>query len=270
MNFNLSLSAHYDEEQSQNSQHTFSPSRTSPPGPTPQGSQRPHGTITVLTKTESALDIVNKAVRALESGNASRGYELFGDVKGSGLSIINDTEYLLDRISAVEKYCREHENARTRQIFSKEEDRLLTDGEHYLKHISEEKRRVGAENSKDNTLQRVRIHIQRGEVQDSIKYLHGVLDFWKDFSQLTKHGMERATLLQKLSEILLRTETKHTSGLSRQLQSCASAWHNVKEKLERRSEHLFLIDFTCHFCHGAFCDLPHSSYGNFCCSGCYT
>ena len=333
----------------------------------------------VVAKTESALVIVNQAVRALESGDVSRGHKLFGDVKKSGISIIKETEYLLERVSAVEKYYREQENAKAREIGElydqeqtakrrkEEKSRAITSkeadiqrGKRDLSSAEDDRRRARrrkeeAESSKNANIvgavgfgiatvltlglaspitvpgaalctinaveasededraereinscsnkisqcerdisqyrrdigqldreiavlsrkipalksERDRIHAQRGEIQSSIKYLRDVLNFWREFSQLTERGTERATLLQRLSAIL-KIHNKHTSGLSQHLQSCASAWKDIEQKLESGNKHLFSIDFTCHHCRGSFNGLPHLSYGNFCCIGCYT
>ena len=70
----------------------------------------------VIAKTEKSLTIVSQAVRALESGDKSTGYRLFGEVKRSGVSIIKETEYLLERVSAVEKHYRELESGMTTRI----------------------------------------------------------------------------------------------------------------------------------------------------------
>ena len=335
--------------------------------------------VAVIGKTEGALALVNHAVRALQSGDISRGYKLFGDVKKSGISIIKETEYLLERVSAVERYYRDQENAKARKIgelydleqstkqrkeeknrailskeadilqaksnlssaeddrrrarrrkeeaessknaniagavgfglltvatlglaspitapgiavctinaveASKDEDRAERDINHYSSKISQCEREIPqyrrdisqldseiadlTQKISTLKLERDRIHTQRGEVQNSVKYLRDALKLWKEFSQLTEHGMERATLLQRLSAIQ-KIHNKHTCGLSQQLQSCASAWESIEKKLERGNDHLFKVDFTCHICCGTFHDLPHLSYGNFCCIGCYT
>ena len=115
--------------------------------------------------------------------------------------------------------------------------------------------------------EREKIHAQRGEVSDTIKYLHDVLYFWKEFGQLTEHGTDRATFLQKLSEYL-RLHNQHTARLAQQVQSCTSSWERVEKKLVKANEHIFFIDFTCQFCQSTFYDLPHLSYGKFCCIGC--
>ena len=333
----------------------------------------------VVAQTKSALVIVHQVVRALESGDISKGYKLFGDVKKSGISIIKETEYLLERVSAVERYYRDQENAKAKKIgelynleqstkqrkeeksrailskqadilqaksdlssaeddrrrarrrkreaessknaniagavgfglltvatlgfaspitlpgvalctinaveASKDEDRAERDIDRYSNKIRQCEREIPQYrrdiSQLDNEIialsreisslksERDRIHAQRGEIQDSIKYLRDELNFWREFSQLTELGTERATLLQRLSAIL-KTHKQRTSELSRHLQSCASAWGNVEEKLGEGNEHLFSIDFTCHFCRGTFHELPHLSYGNFCCIGCYT
>ena len=70
----------------------------------------------LIARTEQSLVIVRQAVTALESGDVSTGYHLFGEVKQSGISIIKETQYLLDRVRAVEEYYREMEDDKTRKI----------------------------------------------------------------------------------------------------------------------------------------------------------
>ena len=327
----------------------------------------------VVARTENALAVVDRAVRALESGDVSRGCALVGDLKKSGISIIKETEYLLDRVKAVEKHYREREEKKTRKINDlykseqetkqekKKKSAALRSQEAELREAksdlssAEEDRRIArrrkeeAENRKAANiagaigfgiatvftfglaapaaaaftvmaieasadedkaekaidrardeisqchtdisrhkttirrldseiealserisklkLKRDRIHAQRGEVNEGIKYLHDVLIFWKEFSQLTVHGIQRAKVLQKLSVGL---ESEYTAKLSKQLKSCQSAWGKVGEKLEEGTECSFSIDFTCSFCCIAFHSLPHLSYGRFCCRDCCT
>lgn len=334
----------------------------------------------VVAKTEASLAVVAQAVSALESGDVSRCYRLVGEVKRGGILILKETQYLLDRVSAVEKHYREQEHAKSRRInelyhseqaikqkkeekssamrskesdlcqakmdldaaeeerrgarrrkeeakgsknaniagavgfgiatvltlglaapitvpgavvcsfnaveASEDEERAERDINDAASRISSCHREVSQYKADISQLddemvalshqvirmkaERDKIHAQRGELSDAIKYLHDVLNFWKEFSQLTKHGTERATLFQKLSA-LFKLHSKRSSRLSRQLQSFVSSWGKVEEKLEKGgNDYLFSIDFTCHFCHSDFHSLPHLSYGNFCCIECYT
>ena len=337
----------------------------------------------LIAKTENALEAVTQAARALESGDVSTGCRLFGEVKRSGISIIKETGYLLDRVSAVEKYYRELENAKTKRInelYQSEQEAKqkkerkshelrsaesdLWQAKQDLSSAEEERRsarrrKEEAESSKHANIagavgfgiatvltlglaspitvpgavicavnaadasdvedraerdincasnkisqcnseisqyrgeirqleseiaslsqqivgvksERDMIHSRRGEINDAIKHLRDVLNFWKEFSQLTEHGTERATFTQKLSvklSAILNVNTRYTSMLAQQPQSCVSAWGQVEKKLEKGNEHLFSIDFDCHFCHESFHSLPHLSYGRFCCIGCYS
>ena len=70
----------------------------------------------IVVKTENVIAVIAQAKTALESGDVSTGYQLFGDTKRSGVSIMKETEYLLERVSAVEKHYKELEDAKSRKI----------------------------------------------------------------------------------------------------------------------------------------------------------
>ena len=98
----------------------------------------------VIAKTEGALVSVAQAKRALEGGHFSRGSQLLSDVKRSGISIIKETEYLLERVSAVERHYRDLDNAKSKRIGE------LYDLEQTARQKKEEKRR--ATKSKESDL----------------------------------------------------------------------------------------------------------------------
>ena len=185
------------------------------------------------------IAVIAQAKTALESGDVSTGYQLFGDVKKRGVSIMKGTEYLLEQVSAVKKHYKE--------LKTHQEIAALSKQIHHLESV---------------------IHAQRGGVSDTRKYLRDVLYFWKVFGQLTEHGIHCATLLQKLSEYL-RQHNKQSS-LPQHVQTCISSWECIEEKLEKAKDHIVSIDFTCHFCHNSFHGLPHLRDGRFCCSDCIT
>lgn len=334
----------------------------------------------IVATTERSLALVAQAMRALEHGNASTGYELFGQVKRNGISTVKETQYLLKRVKAVEKYYRELEDSKTRRInelynleqattrkkeetsrsirlkqsdlqkakqdlTSAEEDRtkarkrrdeansskrtnialavgfsaatLLTLGlaspitvpgvvvctanameasidegtaERTIDRCTSKIRECNREiadcrkliRKLDSELvslsQRIttmksdrnKVNAQRGELTGSIKYLHDVLKFWNEFSQIQEHGTGRADLLQKLSAVMKVHNSAAPRGLSKVQQSCTIAWGKVEEKLEQGSKNLFSIDYSCHFCGNFFHGFPHLSYGHFSCTGCYT
>ena len=58
----------------------------------------------IVVKTENVIAVIAQAKTALESGDVSTGHQLFSDAKRSGVSIMKETEYLLERVSAVEKH----------------------------------------------------------------------------------------------------------------------------------------------------------------------
>ena len=332
----------------------------------------------IVAKTEDTLAVVHQALRALESDDLSGGYRLLDRVKINGVSIMRETKYLLDRVTAVEEYYREKEDDLSRNIGSLYEseqnsraqktekeislhskESRLEDIRNYLGSAEADKRRARErreEASSDKTgnilgavgfglativtlglaapltlpgatictinaieasdeeeraekaisrasneisryndeiadcrrnihqldreissltmqidsakAERDRIHAERGEIKNSIKYLHDVLQFWKEFAQLTEHGTTRTALLQKLAALFEIHTTRASNRL--QLQSCLSAWERVENKLERGSEHLLKINFTCSFCSQNFHSLPHLSNGKFCCIHCCT
>ena len=70
----------------------------------------------IVVKTENIIAVIAQAKTALESGDVSTGNQHFGDAKRSGISIMKETDYLLERVSAVEKYYKELEDAKSRKI----------------------------------------------------------------------------------------------------------------------------------------------------------
>lgn len=333
----------------------------------------------IVVKTENVIAVIAQAKTALESGDVSTGYQLFGDAKRSGVTIMKETEYLLERVSAVEKYYREQEDVKSRKIgelYKKEtetqnkkeametsmrsKEAELRQAQWELTSANENlsrarRRREEAESRKDANIagavgfgiatvltlglaapitlpgavvctvnaveassdedqaerdidrarnkisqcegeisqyrreicqldveipalsqqirqlksERETIHTQRGEVSDTIKYLRDGLYFWKEFGQLTEHGTDRATFLQKLSKYLGQHD-KQATNLPQHVQSCISSWECVEKKLEKAKDHIFSINFTCQFCHNSFHSLPHLRDGKFCCIDCFT
>ena len=70
----------------------------------------------IVVRTENVIAVIAQAITALESGDVSTGYQRFGDAKRSGISIMRETEYLLERVSAVERHYKEQEEAKSREI----------------------------------------------------------------------------------------------------------------------------------------------------------
>ena len=328
----------------------------------------------IVVKTENVIAVIAQAKTALESGDVSTGYQLFGDAKRSGISIMRETEYLLERVSAVEKHYKELEEAKSREIgelYKKEtETQQNKEGKLALMRLKESelqqaqselnsatarldetrRRKEEAERRKrasmvgagvftvltlglgapallgtaafvamaadansdenkakgdiynaktkispcevyvsqyrgeihqlDNEIaalsqqicrlksEQEKIHAQRGEVNDIIKYLRDVLYFWKQFSQLTEHETPLATFLQKLTEYLGQ-HNKQTTSIPQHVRSYISSWECVEKILEKAKDHIS-INFTCQFCHNSFHSLPHLRDGKFCCSDCFT
>ena len=188
----------------------------------------------------NTIAVVAQAKRALESGDVSTGYQLFGNAKRSSVSIMKETEYLLERVSAVEKHYKELE--------THQEIVALSQQIHHLESEQE------------------MIYAQRGGVSGPREYLRDVVCFWEEFSLLTEHGTKRATSLQKL----LGQHNKQATNLPQHVRSCISSWKYVEEKLEKAKDHTLSIDFICQFCHNSFHSLPHLRDGRFCCSDCFT
>jgi FtsZ-binding cell division protein ZapB len=321
---------------------------------------------------------LSEAVREIEKGSVFKGISLFGRVKKSGLVIIKETEYLLERVGAVEMHYREMEGEKTKlinalyhsekekkqekerksvEVTSKESDTRQFQG--YLGSAQHDqsiarRRKQAAENSEkaskesesrlklatvltlglaapvtvpgilickssanharedqqkaqndisyaqrkikvyeseiSQCKERIRkldmdicelskqigtlnserddIHQQRGKINDSIKYLREVLNFWKEFSQLTEDGVKRTSVLQALL-MKIGIHNSYTSKLSNHLQSCVSACEKIEQKSKEASDRLFSIDYTCKFCKKLFHELPHLRYGKFCCIHCF-
>lgn len=113
---------------------------------------------------------VHKAVRALEKGDKSASNQLFSEVKQNALPITQETQYLLGRVSAVEKHYRVMEEDKTRKVRElhheeciKEQERErkrmeIRSKEYDLQHIRQELRSVEEEK------RRARMH--REEAKD--------------------------------------------------------------------------------------------------------
>lgn len=199
--------------------------------------------------------VLTEAKRALKSGDVSTGYRLFGDVKRSGISIIKEVKYLLERVRVVENHYREIEQAKLREI-----------GELYKNETTTPSQQIS-----QMKLKRDKIHTERGKVSDTRVHLCNMLYFWKEFSQLAEHGTDCATFLQELSQTFLKLQNEHanTATLTQQVQSCTSVWECVEKKLEKADKYICAIDFTCHICSDSSHTLPHIIYERFCCIGCY-
>ena len=199
--------------------------------------------------------VLTQAERALESGDVSTGYRLFGDVEEGGISIMKEVEYLLERVRVVEHHYQELEQAKSREI-----------GDLYKKETSTLSQQIT-----QMKLERDAIHAQRGEVSDTRVFLRNMLYFWKEFYQLTEHGTDCAVFLGTLSRTFLQLQNEHssTATLTQQVQSCTSVWECVEKKLEKASQYICAIDFTCHICSNKSHSLPHIIYESFCCISCY-
>lgn len=199
--------------------------------------------------------VLTQAERALESGDVSTSYRLFGDVKKNGISIMKEVKYLLERVHVVEHHYQELEQAKSREIGDLYQNETTTPSQ----QISQMK------------LKRDKIHAQRGEVSDTRVFLRNMLYFWKEFSQLTEHGTDCAAFLQELSGTFLRLQNERasTATLTRQVQNCTCVWECVERKLEKADKYICAIDFTCHICSNISHSLPHISHERFCCISCY-
>ena len=175
----------------------------------------------IIVKIKNMITAVAQAKTALESGDVSTGHRLFGDVKRSGISIMKEVKYLLERVRIVENHYREIEQVKSREI-----------GEQYKKETTTLSQQIS-----QMKLKRYKIHTERGEVSDTRVHLHNMLYFWKEFYQLTEHGTDCATFLQELSRTFLQRQNEHaiTATLTQQVQSCTSVWECVEKKLERQT-----------------------------------
>lgn len=199
--------------------------------------------------------VLIQAERALESGDVSTSYRLFGDVKKSGFSIMEEVKYLLKRVHVVEHHYQEMEQAKSREI-----------GDLYKKETTTLSQEIS-----QMKLKRDEIHGQRGEVSGIRVCLRNKLYFWKEFYQLTEHGTNCAVFLQKLSQTFLelQNERASTATLTRKVQNCTSVWERVEKKLEEADKYICSIDFTCRICSDVSHSLPHIIDERFCCISCY-
>ena len=331
----------------------------------------------IIAKSESLVASLYEAVEVLERGDIIRGIPMFGKVKRNGLVLIKETEYLLERVNAVESHYKGIEMEKIAQINklyhsekSAKRDKELKEKElksreedlhqaqfHYSAVQRQEARAIGRKHAAQNieknskergdnlkiatlatlglvapvtvpamimcnfqakqarqegekaekdinfarerirkcereitqfkkkveqldseieTLskqikllesERDRVHAQRGELCETIKYLREVLNFWKEFSLITDEGVKRTSILQALLK-KIGIHNSYTSKLSTYLQSCVSTCERIEQKLDEAGSHLFSIDFVCKFCYGSFHNLPHLKNGEFCCINC--
>ena len=70
----------------------------------------------IVLKNANAIAVVTQVKEALEGGDMSTGYRLFGDTKRTSISIIEETEHLLERMSAMEKHYKELEDTKSRKV----------------------------------------------------------------------------------------------------------------------------------------------------------
>lgn len=138
----------------------------------------------------------------------------------------------------------------------------------YERGISELDNRMDTLSMQISTLksEQDKVHEKQAEIKDFIAHLHNTLSICKADFESRKHRKKRVPLLKRF----LPTKSILKRQVPQQQQTCASAWENLKQKLEREYEHLFSINFNCHQCNDALHGLPYLKNGNFYCVRCST
>ena len=100
------------------------------------------------------------------------------------------------------------------------------------------------------------------------------VEFWLLFKQLSEHGIDRTSLLQK---IVSRATEKGSyaalqlKGSQRVVGTFLEAWESMETvAAEGGSAHMFEIEYKCGRCNGNYTALPHIDGSTFVCMGCHS
>lgn len=121
--------------------------------------------------------------------------------------------------------------------------------------------------------QRLKYHEEAGKYREAIVFLQDTVHFWLLFKQLSDHGVNRASLLQKIVD---KAESKTDLSLLQRDASkrVATTFLDTWEELETKtkdegSQHMFQIEFKCSKCNGNYTDLPYVRQTEVVCKHCY-
>ena len=121
--------------------------------------------------------------------------------------------------------------------------------------------------------QRLKYHEEAGKYREAIVFLQDTVHFWLLFKQLSEHGVNRASLLQKIVDkaesktdltLLQRDASKRVAA------TFLDTWEELETKAEDEgSQHMFQIEFKCSKCNGNYTDLPYVRQTEVVCKHCY-
>ena len=121
--------------------------------------------------------------------------------------------------------------------------------------------------------QRLKYHKEVGKYKEAIVFLQDAVHFWLLFKQLSDHGVNRTSLLQKIVD---KAESKTDLSLLQRDASkrVATTFLDIWEELETKtkdegSQHMFQMEFRCSKCNGNYTDLPYVRQTEVICKHCY-
>ena len=121
--------------------------------------------------------------------------------------------------------------------------------------------------------QRLKYHEEAGKYREAIVFLQNAVQFWVLFKQLSDHGVDQASLLQKIVD---KAESKTDLSLlqrdasKRVATTFLDTWEELESMTEDEgSQHKFQIEFKCTKCNGNYTDLPYVKQNEVICEHCY-
>jgi len=121
--------------------------------------------------------------------------------------------------------------------------------------------------------QRLKYHEEAGKYREAIVFLQDAVHFWLLFKQLSDHGVDRASLLQK---IVVKAESKTDLSLLQRdaIKTEAATFLETWEELESMTEdegsqHMIQMEFKCTKCNGNYTDLPYVKQNEIICKHCH-
>lgn len=120
---------------------------------------------------------------------------------------------------------------------------------------------------------RLKYHEEAGKYREAIVFLQDAVHFWLLFKQLSDHGVDRASLLQKIVD---KAESKTDLSLLQRgaTERVATTFLDTWEELESMAEdggsqRMFQIEFKCTKCNENYTDLPYVKQNEAICKHCY-
>ena len=121
--------------------------------------------------------------------------------------------------------------------------------------------------------QRLKYNEEAVTYREAIVFLQDTVHFWLLFKHLSDHGVNRASLLQKIVD---KAESKTDLSLlqrdasKRVATTFLDAWEELKTMIEDEGDqHSFQMEFKCSKCNGNYTELPYVKQTEVICKRCY-